>query len=301
MTSETTIPLYSRSSDIRNLALNNGCEASSLLSWLYQNQLPNTVWFVLGTACHEAIEACILDGLDRDQLLAEGRMNLAMALADGRDVLESSSTRSKRGLDTVQTDLERMLGKWFDTVHPDGERRHPMWNDYEWPPKVEYEIALHDTDDTALYTTIDAIFTGIKGKVPFGHEVLIVDWKTGSTTKSAPSQLQVYAYGGRREGWFPDTNTIIGLFWHLDAEKPQHVDTYIGDRVVESWIRRTYDAKQDIVASAIPVYAPDWYCGYCQSKDICPVNNPAGGMSHDQIALDIRSATLINEPQKEEQ
>jgi len=300
MSEMSSIPLYSRSSDIRNLALNNGCEASSLLSWLYQTELPDTVWFILGTACHEAIETCILNDLNREELIAEGRINLSMALAEaGDNIIESASARSKRGLDTVKADVERILGKWYDAVHPDGERRNKLFNQYQWPPKVEHEIVLHDTDETALYTTIDAIFTAKPGEAKFGADIMIVDWKTGSTSKSSPAQLQVYAYGGRKEGWYPDDNATIGMFWHVDHEKPQWVDTYHGDEVIEKWIARTYDAKQKIIEDSMPVYAPDWYCGYCQSKDICPVNNPGGGKKHDQIALDIQSARLLTEPERE--
>lgn len=296
----TSIPLYSRSSDIRNLALNGGCEASSLLSWLYQDELPDTVWFLLGTAAHEAIETCILNNLGREETIAEGRMNVAIALAEADgNIIESASTRSKRGLDTVKADVERILGKWFDTVHPDGDRRNKLFDNYQWPPKVEYEIMLHETDDTALYTTIDAIFEAKPNAAQFGAEVMIVDWKTGSTAKSAPSQLQVYAYGGRKEGWYPDTNTVIGMFYHVDHEKAQWVDTYLGDEVVEKWIARTYDAKQKIIEDGIPVYAPDWICGYCQSQYICPVNNPKTGKDHQEIAVAIKSATILSEPTRE--
>jgi len=295
-----TIPLYSRSSDIRNLALNNGCEASSLLSWLFQDELPNTVWFILGTACHEAIEECILEDLDLDEMLAAGVMNLKMGFVESTEVIESASKRSKRSIETAEGDLIRMLTKWYHSVHPDGNNRNKIFDKYQWPPKVEHEIALHDTDATALYTTVDAIFTG-NDTAPFGEEVMIVDWKTGSTSKAAPSQLQVYAYGGRKEGWFPKDQTgFVGMFWHLDHDKAQFVDGYIGDEVVTQWIARTYDAKQDIITAKIPVYAPDWYCPYCQAKDICPVNSPSTGKTHSEIGIAIRNATLLTEPERKE-
>ena len=88
-----TIPMYSRSSDIRNLALGNGCEAASVLSWLYQE--PEPIWFPRGTAIHKAIENTMRFDLSKDHMMVTGLTTFAdLARGDtaniGKHTVESS-------------------------------------------------------------------------------------------------------------------------------------------------------------------------------------------------------------------
>lgn len=294
------IPLYSRSSDIRNLALGAGCQASSALSWLYQDELPDTVWFQLGTAAHAAIEDSILENLNKADTIGAGLTYLTMEKAAATNgTIESASKRAKRSIATQKDDLINIVGQWWDDVHPDSEHRKPIFDLYQWPPKVEHEIQLHETDQLSLYTTVDAIFKAKPGEAPFGEEVAIVDWKTGSKAHSNETQLQVYAYGGRKEGWFPDDATSVGFFWHAASSKAQRVYGYVGDQIVEKWIKDTHRAKQAMLEDKAPRFVQDWWCGTCQARDMCPVQNPKGGKTLEEIGISITEATLLTEPDNE--
>ena len=291
----TTLPMYTRSSDIRTLAMNAGCEASWLLSNLLNDELPGTVWFALGTSIHEAIEACILHNLTKDEMIAYGHGALDVEL--GGEIIESASKRSKRNLSTVRGDMERMLGKWWDDVHPMSPTRNPIFGKYVWPPKVEHNIVNKPRDKALrLFTQVDAIFTHNEEK--FGEEILIVDWKSGAKATSDPAQLHTYMYGGRKEGWIKDhQQSVVGMFWHIDHSKAQWVDDYLGDEVVEAWIRRTFELKKQVVSNLMPVYTPDWYCGYCRARGKCPVKG--GDLSHEDVGILIMEATLVHEPEEQ--
>ena len=289
-----TLPLYSRSSDIRNLALNGGCEGQWALTNLLDGQLPNTTWFALGTAVHDAIETAILDDLSRDDIIGYAEASLHVELGDG-NVMESVSKRAKRTKASMWDDCRRIAGRWWDDVYPGSPTRNKLFDKYEWPPKVEYNIKLKRRPK--LFTQVDAIFTSKDQK--FGEEIATVDWKTGSKAHSDPAQLHTYHYGGRREKWIPEhQNDYIGFFWHVDHGKAQHVDGYYGDETVEQWLWRTDALKKIVVESQLPVYSPDWYCNYCQAKQVCPVK---GNGSHDEVGILIQRATLLTEPDTNEE
>lgn len=280
-------PLYARSTDIRNLVLGDGCEAQHVLSNLYE--LPDTTWFVLGTALHEAFELIITEDYSLDEMEAFVKGEILAGL-DDPNLIESASPRAKRTKDTMLADAERMLGKWWSDVHPDSPERAAVFDRYEWPPRVEHNIAIPN-----LFTQVDTIF---EGRHEWDAVVAPVDWKTGSRASSNPAQLHTYSYGGRREGWVPEDQEYVGFFWHVDHSKPQHVDPYIGDEVVEAWITRTLAVKESMLNAAMPAYVPDWWCAYCQARDICPVYSD-NGLSHEEVAIQIQNATILTEPRKE--
>lgn len=292
-----TIPLYSRASDIRTMVLNQGCDGQLLLRWLYDGELPDAVWFILGTAAHTAYEQAILEDLDLDATLDVAHQDKKMMrlMAKEHGIIESGSKRAKRSLDTLDDDLTLVVTNWWQNVMPDGERRYKKLDEYDWPPLVEHNIVVKPRGRAGnLYTQVDAIFRHSEQK--FGEETLIVDWKTGSTAKSHESQLHVYAYGGNKEGWRPPHQWLVGAFFHAAAEKWQWVPDYVGDEVVETWIRRTHQAKIDTLEIG-PVYAPDWWCNYCTSRSVCPV---MGDGSNEDIELRLTSAQTIDQPQEED-
>lgn len=300
---ELIIPAYSRSSDIRDLALGKGCEGKLFLSYLYPGELPDAVWFILGTAAHTAYEfGCHPDNenIELDDLLnvAFTEKMMLVAEAGGLDnVIESAAKNPKRSKATLDQDLEFVVTQWFNQVHPNGNER-TRWFEQElvWPPReVEHRIELTPrTKSQRLFTTIDAIFDRVDPK--FGSEVIIVDWKTGSKPKSDDEQLQVYHYGGRKEGWVSDEYqaNVVGFFWHATG-KDQWVYDYPGDEIIDEWIDRTYMRKQRAIERA-PAFTPDWWCNYCIAKDKCPLK---GDGDLQEIRDLISQATIIDRPQED--
>jgi len=192
-------------------------------------------------------------------------------------------------------DVVRQLNKWWDDCHPTSPTRLPIWDDYEWPATlIEHDIAV---ERMQLYTQVDAVFTHKR------HDtVAIVDWKSSGRPKADKEQLQIYAYGGRREGWYPnDEGDTVGFFWFLDHSQPGWVDHYPGDGIIEWWIGETRNAKDRMVESGQPKYSQGWQCLYCQSQHICPVNSPDTGLSHEEVGIAIRNAALLIEPPTREE
>lgn len=286
-----SIPLWSRASDIRTLALGQGCEGQWYLSHLYRGELPDAVWFILGTAIHTAIEETILHDYTLDEAIEIAHTDRRMMMhdAEANGIIQQTSARAKRGLHTIEDDINRMVKKWWDDVHPSSPSRLPVYNDYDWPPTVEYVIDV-GIDETRLITTVDAIF---RGSQKFGEGTLVVDWKSGSTKKSHPSQIQTYAYGLKAEGLFdPTAQLVIGAFHHIDHSTLQFEYDYWGDEIVESWIRNTNLTKshKDIT------FNPDWWCGYCTARAKCPV---MGDGDMQDIKIRLGKANRLVEPEGE--
>ena len=289
-----TIPLWSRASDIRTLALGNGCEGQWLLSHLYPDDLPDAVWYILGTSIHTAIEETILHDYTLEEMIEIAHVDRRMMMHEAREngIIEQTSKRRKRGLHTVEDDIDRMCRKWWNDVHPSSPDRIKDYNDYNWPPTVEHVIDIGE-GETRLITTVDAIF---EGSDKFGEGKLIVDWKTGSTKKAHPSQVQVYAYGLKQEGLFDTDQIVQGAFHHVDHSMLQYEYAYWGDATVEAWIKNTYDTKYRINTTSAITFNPDWWCGYCTAKDKCPV---VGKGDLEEITLRLQSAERLKEPDED--
>jgi hypothetical protein len=261
-----TLPRWLRASDIRTLALGMGCELAYVLGHLWPQQPTN--WFILGTAAHYGYEMAITRDLDPDRTKKEAWLSaereLVQAERDGLDILVPS--RGQRKPETMQADLNALIDTWFASVHPDSPTRKQEYEDYSWPPRVEHQIRLPDFN---LYTTVDAIFED----GPPGGEVAIVDWKTGSKASAPASQLQTYAFGGRKEGWFPNSQ-FVGWFHHLTKDTLQKVPYYWGDDTVAAWLNSTEMRKAEIAeAKYMPVANPSFLCNTCPSRVYCPVMN----------------------------
>jgi len=303
-----SIPLYSRASDIRTFALGQGCPMSWLISHLYDD-LPDTTWFITGTAIHEAIETGILEDLTLEDMLSEAHMNYVIAMDEakqaGREIIQSAAKNPKRTIDTMDEDIDRITRAWWKWYHPSSDVRLPFLEDYNWPPRVEFRIELDHSDwdgnhrtgppdpSMNLVTTADAIFDG----GPKGTEIVTVDWKTGSTAKAHDSQLHTYAYGLNRLGLRDPRQDYVGFFAHLDHGKEQHVWNYYGDATVAAWIRHTANQKLAMVDSEQPVINPDWFCKTCPSNRECPVK---GTGSRIEIVNRLEAATLLVWPEEED-
>lgn len=263
------VPLYNRSSDITGF---NECEMKWWLNHLYAEDRPDAVWFFLGTAIHHGIEQAILENLSQEDATFEAlveyqRLRMESKRA-GRELLESPSKRSRRSIDTAEDDIRRMIGKWFDNVHPDGKDRIDYFNDLEWPPiKVEHTINVVDpATGIPLNTQVDTVFQHAI------HDYVrpIVDWKSGATSGNAKDlQLWTYQYGGRLEGWIDERQEYPGFFVHLDFGKLQHVSAYPGDEVMAQWMRQT-TARKEATLNGFPLPYKDWWCNYCPARPHCP-------------------------------
>jgi hypothetical protein len=265
--------MWNRASDIRNFVLNGGCDLGWLLNHLYPEDAPTAVWFIKGSAIHKGVELAIINGLSFDEALYEANVYKLQLLyeKDEQGVIESSSNRSQRGgLKDLDSAIERVLAKWFNTVPPDAPNRMHWYEDYDWPPRTEHMIEVDERpmSSAALYTEVDAIFEG----GPEHKPTAIVDWKTGNTKTAAPSQLHIYRYGMEHEGgWEFNDSKAVGWFHHLDHDKIQVVEPYLGHTVVRHWLEAAAAAKVDLVEEGNIVASPDWYCNYCPVKDLCPV------------------------------
>ncbi len=284
---ELSIPMWQRASDIRTLAI-EGCELGLTVGWLYPQDA--ATYFILGTGVHYSVEQAILYGLSLEEAIAEGWLScqreIAKAQADGVEIIKAN--RSKRTLETMESDLSILVRNWFDTVPPGAEDRFPILDDYDWPPIVEHKIWLPKEN---LYTTVDAIFQG----GPKGGEVAIVDWKSGSKSYAPPSQLHTYRFGGVREGWFPKEQKFVGFFVHLNAGKVQLVNEYIGDAVVTSWLHAAELRKKEIVQARRLPLALDSY--NCQNTNVNKKNCPTCGDGNVVELLGrIAQAELETEP-----
>ncbi|MCH8949616.1 MAG: hypothetical protein IIB87_04485, partial [Chloroflexi bacterium] len=100
-------------------------------------------------------------------MLGDVDLNLMLAVGEALNgILESTARKAKRSKATMRDDAQRLVTKWFNAVHPDGNVRNPIFDLYDWPPRVEHQIRLRPRDQGKhLYTQVDAIFVG----GPFGE------------------------------------------------------------------------------------------------------------------------------------
>ncbi len=292
-----TIPGWNRSSDVRNLALTDACGMNSVLNWLYPDEVQGAVWWVLGSSLHAGIELTIKGDLTFDEGLFECLLEMKMLLYANRDVgtIESSSPRRKRSLETVEDDIRTMFRTWWDAVHPSSKTRLHWYDDYDWPPVTEYMIKLPSEiayTGAALFTEVDAIFSG----GPEDRPIAIVDWKTGSSKSADESQLHIYRYGLKGltfEGSF------IGWFHHLDADKVQIVDPYLGDTAIVHWLKTAAAYKRAMIAENTIPATNSYLCrNYNNAQKLCPVctNEPEEAKSWVEILGRMERAKLVEMP-----
>lgn len=293
------IPGWNRSSDVRNLVLTDACNMNTVLNWLYPDEVQGTVWWVLGSALHKGIELTILEDLTHQLGLDACRLEMQILLHANRkvDTLESSSKRRKRSLYTIEEDLERLYLNWWNGVHPSSKDRNHLYDDYSWPPVVEYMVRVPEAPGAALYTEIDAIF--VDG--PSDRPVAIVDWKSGSSKTAAEAQLHIYRYGLHHEGgWFPEgAGPMVGWFDHLEHNKRQIVDPYVGDTTVAHWLTMTRAYKEAMIETNSIVATNSYLCkNYNNAKGLCPVcsDDPNTVKPWAEILGRLERATLLEAP-----
>lgn len=288
------VPLPTRSTDVTVL---EQCPGRWALTLFNEDRQAEATFFALGTALHETIEEAILLDLDQGEALdtVEHKLDLWVESLTAREpgsvlrVIQSS----KRNLDTVYADAPRMVENWFNFVHPNGQRRHPIYDGYEWPPKVEKKFVNKGAGLHGIWGSIDAVFT----PKPPTLRAMIVDWKSGTQKQKSSFQLDFYRYGDRRQG-------AKAVFHHLDRVRHsamiQEADEYPGHVAMEDRIRAADELKLDLLDGIMPAFNPDWYCSYCPVQEFCPADGPIenreeNGQQLSQLIQWARPLTEIGE------
>jgi hypothetical protein len=262
-----------------------------------EQQQAEASFFILGSALHTAIENAIVFDMDEDWALGGLNATLNREIERVVDAINKNDVRviesSKRGFDTMIEDAERMLRNWFKFVHPDSDKRLPIYDGYDWPPRTEVAFmspAVRAGTAFPVWGSIDAIFYGKEG-------VAHVDWKSGASRQRNSDQLHFYAFGmqeGNAEGF-------ATWFHHLDKVQArsiiQHADPYPGDDAVRARILATEAIKGAICAGEYPQFNADWYCNYCPVQHYCPVEGDV--RNRDANAQNLRSMLRLARPMTE--
>lgn len=266
--------MSTRNTDIGDI---QKCPGAWFLKNIHEEDKQEATYFELGSALHEGIETTIAEDLDQDQAVAlvVGRIEDWIAGLDHQP-LESST----RGVDTILDDGERMMINWFKWVHPDSDKRHPIYDEYHWPPRVE--VPFYRTDTRLAYPvwgSIDAVFTAKSGTDgAFG----IADWKSGTSRQRDSNQLHFYMYGS-------DLDIGRGWYHHLDRQQKrsviQEAEPYPGDAVIIRRIQATEQVKDRLLDEQVVQFNPDWWCQWCNVRDHCPKETTAQHPSDAMISL----------------
>lgn len=256
------IPLATRSTDISTIAQ---CPGSWALKLFYEKEQAEASYFHLGSQLHETIEVAINMALDLDWALRHlnaGIDRRLEVLTAASHVLESS----KRGVASMRDDGERMLRQWFKTVHPDSDKRLPIYDEYEWPPRTEVPFSGGGATKYPQWGSIDAWF---EGKNP--DYSAFVDWKSGTSKQRNSDQLHFYIYGAA-----VDPETTGAWFHRLDMKQSrsiiQKADPYPGDDVVRQRILATEAVKDSLVKGKYPKFIPSALCNWCPVQQFCPAD-----------------------------
>lgn len=255
----TQIPLPTRSTEV-----STECFGRIVLSYLREDEQAEASFFILGDLLHRGIEYAITEDVDLAYMAISWIDQELEKIDDsGNPKIESS----RRGFDTLFDDYQRMIKNWFNHVHPDGEKRHPIYSDYEWPPHTEVKFYRDDRSTKyPVWGSVDALFEG-KDLMKTGH--MIVDWKSGIDKIKSDFQLQFYRFGMR----LPHASAH---FNRLDkVRKPsivQEAGKYPGDDVIRAKISLTEGRKDATLKGYMPKFTPDWYCGYCPVQHLCPAD-----------------------------
>lgn len=252
------IPMSTRNSDVQQLAQ---CPGSWLLKHVHEDEQAEATYFELGSALHEGIEHTIKKDWDLDQALfcVTERIGWWFHQLDSQPIETSS-----RGVNSIIDDADRMMRSWFKWVHPDSDKRHPYYDFYNWPPKVEVPFTrTHPDLEYPVWGSIDAIFSND------GGHMAVVDWKSGTSRQRDSNQLHFYMFG------FDAELIEDAWFHHLDRKQKrsviQEADPYPGDRVVLRRIQQAEREKEQIVGGGPVQFNPDWWCGFCTVAARCPV------------------------------
>lgn len=219
------------------------------LTMLWPEDLPEPVWFMVGTATHEAIEfACRNPEATQDQVIERAIRSLGRLQ---REAHAGIITTRKRTLEAAHQEVIEFVTNWWDAVHPDSPNRMPIYDNYEYPPKVEVRF-----NGDKYSAEVDAIFTH-----KTDGTTAIVDWKTGGSSKADENQLQFYRY--------VMDEPASAWFHHLKKNSLQEASEYPGDDVIAGWINWAIKAKLNKMFQPFP----SWSCDYCSARSVCPVFN----------------------------
>lgn len=271
-TSTAQLPLYSRASD-RDIF---DCPGKWVLNYLEEDRLPETGWFMMGDTVHQTIEAIVLEDmtLEDAEYYYAAEWDATLGLAKLRDVDPPIIWSSKRDEATTHDIGLEAVRRWFDHVHPTGTDRLPVFEDYEWPPRVEVLLSVEpgprlEAPLQGIRTEADAIFLPKRKRTP----AMIVDWKTGSRAHASETQLHLYFYAARLAGELPWNSEFRGGFVHLGAGKEakwQEAGAYPGDLNMKAMFDATTALKGTMKAGDV-MFRRDWWCGTCRAREVCPV------------------------------
>lgn len=256
------IPMATRSTDV---SMMNQCAGRWALTLLREPEQADASFFIRGEGLHRAIEIAIKRNVDLDKMKTwiDTWIQQTLEQLGSRRSIESS----RSGFDTMSEDAERMLTNWFRFVHPDSDKRHPLYDDYEWPPRVElpFERSINTGTRYPVWGSIDALFTS-KGMTKHHR---IVDWKSNTQKPDSHFQLQFYRFGmglGNTPANFHMLDRIRQPSIVVEAED------YPGDDFIRKAIHETENVKLRLLDGVIPDFNPDWYCNYCSVQHLCPVD-----------------------------
>ena len=273
-----SIPMATRSTDV---SMMGQCPGRFVLTCFYEQEQAEASFFILGSLLHSSIECSIVFDLDLDGALRHYNAALDAEL----ERVDASPARriesSKRGFDTLREDGERMLGNWFRSVHPDSAKRHPIYDDYEWPPRTEvpfmFPASLAGTK-YPVWGSVDAIF---KAKTSVEHA--LVDWKSGTSRQRTDDQLHFYEFG------LSTLEIQAAWFHHLDKVRNsaviQEVGPWPGSAAIRQRILETEAAKERIVAGHMPEFNPSFLCPWCPVQQFCPADGDVRDRPENQRKL----------------
>lgn len=264
----TQIPLPTRSSEA-----SSECFGRVVLSYLREDDQADASFFILGNILHRIIEDTINNDWDLDGAKSEMVDWIEQAHSDIGSGEYVKIESSQRGFDSMYDDADRMITNWFNHVHPDGEKRHPVYDEYTWPPQTELEFYRTDLGTRyPVWGSIDAVFHG-KDKLQWeqgrGANVMIVDWKSGVKRPDSDMQLNFYRFG---TGWVD----APAHYHMLDRVQKRSIvveaDPYQDSAEVKRAISLTERRKDAILRGYFPKFTPGWYCGYCPVQHVCPAD-----------------------------
>jgi hypothetical protein len=259
------VPVTTRSTDVSQM---EQCSGRFFLALFNEKEQANASFFGLGSALHESIERGILEDMKLPDMITdvENRVVafLGEAKANERRIIETS----KRGMDTMLEDADRMIVNWFNHVHPAGNDRHPIYDDYEWPPMVEHRFERTANSAGTQYPvwgSVDALF---EHKIPHDEEshYMIVDWKSGTQKQRSDFQLHFYRFG-------LGMGDVPAHYHHLDRVRKNAIvqvgDAYPGDPEMARLITETEQIKLAVLDGGKPEFIPSFLCNFCPVQDFC--------------------------------
>lgn len=282
----TQLPMPTRSTEI-----SSECFGSVVLSYLREDEQKPASFFILGDALHQGIEWAIKQDAATPGIVVKYVHDLIVALSPpaGTDVLETS----ERNMESIFDDARRMIFNWFTFVHPDSDKRHPVYDEYVWPP-AGLEVPFHLSARAAgtkhpVWGKIDTILKAKKGT-----GLRIVDWKSGVKRPGSDFQLNFYRFGA-------DVPKAEANYHMLDrVRRPSIVveaEDYPGDTHVREQIRDLERQKERVIAGGMPAFRPDWYCDYCPVQHLCPADGDF--RKRKQNGKDLKALLKAVEPMEE--